>query len=66
MRPLLKTVDAKLEVARLIGDGVISAFFTADKPKERERRLRRIQKAVQSHLVLAMLGQSHARHSLQR
>ena len=50
LRPLLKAVDAKLEVARLIGDGVVSAFFYADKPKERIKRLVEFQKAVQSHL----------------
>jgi hypothetical protein len=50
LRPLLKAVDAKLEVARLIGDGVVSAFFYAGKPKERIKRLVEFQKAVQSHL----------------
>jgi hypothetical protein len=50
LRPMLKAVDAKLEVARLIGDGVISAFFHADKPKERIKRLVEFQKAVQNHL----------------
>jgi hypothetical protein len=50
LRPLLKAVDARLEVARLIGDGVISAFFHADKPKERIKRLVEFQKSVQSHL----------------
>jgi hypothetical protein len=50
LRPLLRAVDAKLEVARLIGDGVVSAFFSADKPKERVKRLVDFQKAVQSHL----------------
>jgi hypothetical protein len=50
LRPLLKAADAKLEVARLIGDGVVSAFFHADKPKERIKCLVEFQKAVQSHL----------------
>jgi hypothetical protein len=50
LRPLLKAVDAKLEVARLIGDGVVSTFFHADKPKERIKRLVEFQKAVQTHL----------------
>ena len=44
LRPLLKAVDAKLEVARLIGDGVVSSFFYADKPKERIKRLVEFQK----------------------
>jgi hypothetical protein len=50
LRPMLKAVDAKLEVARLIGDGVVSAFFNADKPKERIKRLVEFQKTVQNHL----------------
>lgn len=50
LRPLLKAVDAKLEVARLIGDGVVSAFFHADKPKERIKLLVEFQKTVQNHL----------------
>jgi hypothetical protein len=50
LRPMLKAVDAKLEIARLIGDGVVSAFFYADKPKARVKRLVEFQKTVQSHL----------------
>jgi N-6 DNA Methylase len=50
LRPLLKAVDVKLEVARLIGDGVVAAFFYANKPKARIERLVEFQKAVQSHL----------------
>ncbi len=50
LRPLLKAVDAKLKIARLIGDGVVAAFFHADKPKARIKRLVEFQKAVQSHL----------------
>jgi hypothetical protein len=50
LRPLLKAVDAKLQVARLIGDGVVASFFHADKPKERIKRLVEFQKAVQTHL----------------
>jgi N-6 DNA Methylase len=50
LRPLLKAVDAKLEVARLIGDGVLAAFFHTDKPRERIKRLVEFQKSVQSHL----------------
>jgi hypothetical protein len=50
LRPLLKAVDAKLEVARLIGDGVVASFFHADKPKERVKHLVEFQKAVQTHL----------------
>ena len=41
LRPLLKAVDAKLEVARLIGDGVVASFFHAVKPKDRIKRPRR-------------------------
>ena len=50
LRPLFKAVDAKLEVARLIGDGVVSSFFCADKPKERIKHLVEFQKVVQTHL----------------
>ncbi len=50
LRPQLKAVDAKLAVARLIGDGVVGAFFSADKPKKRIEKLVEFQKAVQSHL----------------
>jgi hypothetical protein len=50
LRPLLKAVDAKLEVARLIGDGVVASFFHGDKPKDRIKRLVEFQKAVQTHL----------------
>ena len=57
MRPLLKAVDAKLEVARLIGDGVVSAFFDADKPKERIKRLVEFQKAGPKPSRLQRLGQ---------
>ena len=50
LRPLLKAVDEKLEATRLIGDGVVSAFFNADKPKERIRCLVEFQKNVQTYL----------------
>jgi hypothetical protein len=50
LRPQLKAVDAKLAVARLIGDGVVAAFFSADKPKKRIERLVEFQKVVQSNL----------------
>jgi len=50
LRPQLKSVDAKLEVARLIGDGVIAAFFFADKPRKRIEALVEFQKLVQNNL----------------
>jgi hypothetical protein len=50
LRPLLKAVDAKLEVARLIGDGVIAAFFHSEKPRDRIKRLVEFQTAVHNHL----------------
>lgn len=50
LRALLRTVDGKLAVARLIGDGVIAAFFSADKPRRRIAGLVEFQKAIQSHL----------------
>ena len=39
LRPQLKGVDAKLAVARLVGDGNVAAFFSADKPKKRIEHL---------------------------
>jgi hypothetical protein len=50
LRPHLKAVDSRLAVARVIGDGVIAAFFSASKPRKRIERLIEFQKAVQSHL----------------
>lgn len=50
LRPQFKAVEAKLEVARLIGDGIVSAFFSADKARKRIERLVEFQKLVQSNL----------------
>lgn len=50
LRRRLRAVYAKLEVARLIGDGIVAAFFAADKPKKRLRALVDLQKLVQSNL----------------
>lgn len=50
LRAQLKTVNAKLEAARLIGDGVIAAFFSEGNPRNRVRALVEFQKLVQSHL----------------
>jgi hypothetical protein len=50
LRPQLRAVDAKLDVARRIGDGIIAAFFLGDKPKKRIEKLVEFQKAVQSNL----------------
>jgi hypothetical protein len=50
LRPQLRAVDAKLFVARLIGDGIISAFFSTDKPKKRIERLVEFQKTVLDHI----------------
>jgi hypothetical protein len=46
LRPMLKRAEAKLEVARLIGDGVIAAFFSAAKPRPRVQRLVQFQQDV--------------------
>jgi len=53
LRALLRRVDGKIAVARLIGNGVIAAFFAADKPKRRIEALVELQKTVQSHLGLS-------------
>lgn len=50
LRPQFKVVESKLTVARLIGDGIIAAFFAADKLKKRIERLVEFQKTVQSNL----------------
>ncbi len=50
LRPQLRAVDAKTSVARLIGDGVVAAFFSADKPRKRAGRLAEFQTAVMNHL----------------
>ncbi|MFG1270115.1 DNA methyltransferase [Xanthobacter sp. DSM 14520] len=50
LRPQLRHVDAKLEIARRIGDGIVAAFFAGDKPKVRIQKLVAFQKAVQSNL----------------
>lgn len=50
LRPQLRAVDAKLDVARYIGDGVVAAFFAGDKQKKRIEKLVEFQKAVQSNL----------------
>jgi hypothetical protein len=60
LRAQLRGVDAKLEVARLIGDGVVAAFFSADKQKKRIEKLVEFQKAVQSHLGSARWAETVA------
>jgi hypothetical protein len=46
LRPLLRRAEAKLEVARRVGDGVIAAFFAEDKPKARIAKLVDFQKDI--------------------
>jgi len=62
LRRRLRAVDVKLEVARLIGDGVVAAFFAADKPKKRLERLVELQKAIQSHLLSPRWADAMASH----
>ncbi len=50
LRNLLDNVDAIMEGARLIGDGIISCFFAEDKPRKRIAKLVEFQKLVLSHL----------------
>ncbi|HEY0236576.1 MAG TPA: DNA methyltransferase, partial [Afipia sp.] len=50
LRPQFEAVESQLEVARLIGDGIVAAFFSADKPKKRIEQLVAFQKLVQSNL----------------
>jgi hypothetical protein len=46
LRPLLRTAEARLDVARRVGDGVIAAFFAEAKPKARIARLVDFQKDI--------------------
>jgi hypothetical protein len=50
LRGRLRSVEAKTEVARLIGDAIVGAFFAEEKAKNRIVRLVALQKEVQSHL----------------
>jgi hypothetical protein len=50
LRGRLRAVETKTEVARLIGDGVIAAFFAGEKPRKRIEKLVAFQKDVQSQL----------------
>ncbi len=47
----LRIVDARLDMARLVGDGVLAAFFSAGKPKARIAALVEFQKIVQSNIT---------------
>jgi len=46
----LSSADGALNLARMIGDAVIAAFFEGDKPKQREEVRRRMQSLVESDL----------------
>jgi hypothetical protein len=50
LRGRLRAVDAKTQIARLIGDGIIAAFFAEQKPRTRIEKLVTFQKQVQSEL----------------
>lgn len=50
LQPRFKAAEAKLRVARLIGDGILAAFYSADKAKERIEQLVSFQKLVQGNL----------------
>ena len=50
LRPQLRAVDVKLDVARRIGDEIVAAFFQADKTNKRIEHLVEFQKSVQSNL----------------
>ncbi|HEY2048592.1 MAG TPA: DNA methyltransferase [Caulobacteraceae bacterium] len=43
LRPMLRASEGKLEAARLVGDGVIAAFFSSDKPRARVQGLVQFQ-----------------------
>jgi hypothetical protein len=46
LRPQLRAVDARLSVARSVGDGVIAAFFAGEKPKARTAALDEFRRLV--------------------
>lgn len=50
LRPQFKAIETQLEVARLIGDGIVAAFFSADTAKKRIEQLISFQKLVQNNL----------------
>lgn len=47
----LRTVDERLDMARLVGDGVLAAFFSAGKQKARIAALVDFQKIVQANIT---------------
>ncbi|WP_210422009.1 DNA methyltransferase [Rhizobium sp. S9] len=47
----LRIVDARLDMARLVGDGVLAAFFSAGKAKPRIAALVDFQKIVQTNIT---------------
>ncbi|TAZ59568.1 hypothetical protein ELH71_10005 [Rhizobium ruizarguesonis] len=49
----LRLVDARLDMARLVGDGVLASFFIAGKPKPRIAALVEFQKIVQTNITAA-------------
>lgn len=50
LRPQFRAIEGRLEIARRIGDGIVAAFFSADKPKKRIEQLVTFQKLVQGNL----------------
>jgi hypothetical protein len=46
----LRNADDSLNLPRMVGNAAISAFFSADKPKEREEKRRQLQVLVESDL----------------
>jgi hypothetical protein len=63
LRPQFKAVETRLEVARLIGDGIVAAFFSADKLKKRIEHLVAFQKLVQTNLGSREWDEKAARFS---
>ena len=46
----LVTADEALNLPRMVGDAVVAAFFTGEKPKQREEARRRMQSLVEADL----------------
>jgi hypothetical protein len=46
----LAVADGRLSLARMIGDAAVAAFFSADKPKQREEERRRLLACIEADL----------------
>ncbi|TAY24713.1 hypothetical protein ELH92_18925 [Rhizobium ruizarguesonis] len=59
----LRIVDGRLDMARLVGDGLLAAFFSAGRPKARIAALVNFQKIIQSNITAPDWFDQIAAHS---